>query len=152
MDNPGVVPGGKPKKSSLKFKLILYALALVGLVWVGLQGYWEFFKFKIWLGGFWTGFVGTVGLICGFIYFYSVHKIHERIKIMPEKVERFGSYIAFSLGLLVLNPLTISLALWMFTPPSTLNTANQWFFWGCAIGSGIVLLLERLFAKKTTKP
>ena len=148
MDNQGAATSGKQKKPSFKFKLILYSLALVGLVWLGLQGYWEFFKFKLWLGGFGNGVFWAAGIVCGFIYFYSAHKIHERIKVMPVKAERYGSYAAFSLGLLTVSPLTVSLALWMFTPPGSLNTADQWFFWGCAIGSGIVLVLERLFTKK----
>ncbi len=143
---------GKPKKSSFTFKLVLYTFALVGLVWLGLQLYWEYFKFKLWLSGFGNGFFWAVGLIAGFIYFYAVHKIHERIKTILVQAKKVGAYILFCLGLIVLNPLTLSLALWMFSPPGSLNTADQWFFWGCAIGSGIVLLLERLFAKKPALP
>jgi len=141
----------KPKKSSLGFKLILYALALIGLVWLGLQLYWEYFKFRLWLAGFGNGFFWAIGLVVGFIYFYAVHKIHERIKGMPSQAEKAGAYVAFSLGLLIVNPLTLSLAFWMFSPPGSLNTSDQWFFWGCAPGSAIVLILERLFAKKTPK-
>ena len=142
----------KPKNSFFWFKLGLYFLALIGLVWLGLQLYWEYFKFKLWLAGFGNGFFWAIGLVVGFIYFYAVHKIHERIKEMPGQAEKIGAYLAFALGLLILNPLTLSLAFWMFSPPGSLNTADQWFFWGCAPGSAIVLMLERLFAKKPPKP
>lgn len=145
-------PPAKPKKSSWHFKLILYALALVGLIWLGLQLYWEYFKFRLWLSGFGNGFFWAIGLIAGFIYFYVVHKIYERIKSASNQAQKVGAYVLFCLGLLILNPLILSLALWMFTPPGSVNTSDQWFFWGCAIGSGIVLLLERLFAKKAPKP
>lgn len=129
-------------------KLFLYFLALVGLVWFVFEAYWAYFKFKIWASGFGTGVFWIAGLICGFIYFYAAHKIQERIKSQQSQWEKGGSYIAFALGLLLLNPLSLSLALWLFTPPGSLNTAAYWFFIGCFIGSGIVLLLERLFSKK----
>jgi hypothetical protein len=136
------------KKSFSEFKLVLYALALVGLIWLGLQAYWEFFKFKLWLAGFGTGVFGISGLILGFIYFHSVHKIYEQIKQIPGGISKIGSYIGFSLGLILVNPLPWSLALWLFTPPGGLNSAGEWFFIGCSIGAVIVLSLERLFAKK----
>lgn len=152
MEKQNILSSGKPNRPFSKFKLVLYALALVGLVWLGLEGYWEFFKFKIWLAGFGTGAFWISGLILGFIYFHSVHKIHERIKELPGGVKKIGSYIAFSLGLILVNPLPWSLAIWFFTPPGDLNTAGEWFFIGCSVAAGIVLLLERLFAKKKSNP
>ena len=141
-----------PRKKSFKFKLFLYLFALMGLVWFGFQVYWEYFKFKLWLGGFGTGAFWAAGMVSGFVYFYAAHKIYERIKVIPSNGEKIGSYLVFALALLVLNPLILSLASWLFTPPSSVNTISLWFFWGCAIGSGIVLLLERLFMKKAPKP
>ena len=140
-----------PKKSSFKFKLFLYLFALMGLIWFGFQAYWEYFKFKLWLAGFGTGAFWAAGMISGFVYFYAAHKIYERIKLIPSKAEKLGAIIVFALALLLVNPLILSLISWLFTPPGSLNTAGLWFFWGCAIGSGIVLLLERLFAKKNPK-
>lgn len=140
-----------PKKSSFKLKLLLYLFALMGLVWFGFQAYWEYFKFKLWLAGFGTGAFWAAGMVAGFVYFYAAHKIYERIKAMPSNAEKIGSYIVFALALLVLNPLILSLASILFTPPGSLNTASLWFFYGCAIGSGIVLFLERLFTKKSPK-
>ncbi len=142
----------EPKKSSWKFKLFLYLFALMGLVWFGFQAYWEYFKFKIWLAGFGTGAFWAAGMVAGFAYFYAAHKIYERIKTMPSNAEKIGSVLVFCLALLLVNPLILSLASWIFTPPGSLNTASLWFFGGCAIGSGIVLFLERLFAKKNIKP
>jgi hypothetical protein len=152
MDNSNLTPAGKPKKSSSKFKLILYALALIGLVWVGFQGSWAWFQFRAWLRGFGTGAFWVTGLIAGFVYFHSVHRIYERIKEMSSGAKKIGSYTAFSLGLLVVNPLPISLAIWVLLPPGSLNTIGHWFFLGCAVAGGIVLILERLFAKKKSKP
>jgi hypothetical protein len=136
------------KRDFSKFKLILYVLALVGMIWLGLQAYWEFYKFKLWFAGVGTGAFGISGLILGFIYFHSVHKIYEQIKQKPGGIGKFGYYIGFSLGLILVNPLPWSLALWLFTPPGGLNSAGEWFFIGCSVSAGIVLLLERIFAKK----
>ncbi len=152
MENQNALSGEKRKSPFSKFKLVLYALALVGLVWLGLQAYWEFYKFKLWFAGFGTGVFGISGLILGFIYFHSAHKIYEQIKQMPGGISKIGSYIGFSLGLILLNPLSWSLAFWLFTPPGGLNSAGEWFFIGCSAAAGIVLLLERLFAKKKTIP
>src|SRR6185295_7870276 len=104
MDNPKDVKTSKPQKSSFHWKLVLYAFALIGLVWIGFQLYWEYFKFKIWLAGFGTGAFWIGGLISGFVYFHAAHKIHEQIKEMPQKAKQFGAYILFSLGLLFVNP------------------------------------------------
>jgi hypothetical protein len=71
---------------------------------------------------------------------------------MPNGAKKIGSYAAFSLGLVVANPLPLSLALWIFFPPGDLKTAGHWFFIGCSVAGGIVILLERLFAKKKPKP
>src|SRR5690348_4963895 len=109
MDNPSGLNDSKKKKPFTKFKLTLYALALVGLGWLGVQAYWGFFKFKIWLAGFGTGAFWILGLIAGFVYFHSVHRIHERIKEMPQGAKKAASYAGFSLGLIILNPLPISL-------------------------------------------
>ena len=152
MEKQNTLSSGKPVRPFSKLKLVLYLLALVGLIWLGLEGYWEFFKFKIWLAGFGTGAFWISGLILGFIYFHSVHKVYERINEMPSGVKKIGSYTAFSIGLIFANPLPWSLALWLLTPPGSLNTVGEWFFIGCSIAAGIVLLLERLFAKKKATP
>ncbi len=141
-----------PKKRFTKFKLILYLLATLGLVWLGIQAYWGFFKFKLWVGGFGTGAFWVTGLMSGFIYFYMVHKLHVELKAQPQGIKKISLYSLFILGLLAINPIPISLVLWVFTPPGGVHTMAYWFFLGCAIGSGIVLLLERLFAKKAPKP
>jgi hypothetical protein len=141
-----------PKKRFTKFKLGLYLLALVGLGWLGIQAYWGFFKLRIWLAGFGTGAFWILGLIAGFIYFHSAHRIYERIKDMPQGAKKAGAYTGFSLALLVVNPLPWSLALWIFCPPGGLKTVGHWFFIGCAVASLIVLALERMFAKKKPKP
>ncbi|HEY5037582.1 MAG TPA: hypothetical protein VIJ93_00760 [bacterium] len=144
-----IQPVGVPKtKGYSKFKLIRDLLVVAALVWIGFQAYWGYFKFKIWFAGFGTGAFWVTGLIMGFVYFYSVHKIHERIKGLPQGAKKFTAYAGFSLSLLVLNPLPLSLVVWLFTPPGALNTAGHWFFIGCAIAGGLVLLLERIFAKK----
>ncbi len=139
------------KKRFTKFKLILYLLAALGLVWVGIQAYWGLFKLKLWLAGFGTGAFWILGLIGGFIYFHSVHKIYERIKDMPQGIKKGVVYTVFSLGLVVVNPLPLSLLLWIFLPPGSLQTAGHWFFIGCCVAAVIVLTLERLFAKKIPK-
>ncbi len=139
------------KERFSKFKLVLYVLALVGLIWLGLQAYWEYYKFKLWFAGVGTGVFGISGLILGFIYFHSVHKIHERLKEMPGGLGKIGAYVAFIIGLILVNPLPWSLALWLFTPPGSLNIAGEWFFIGCSFAAVIVLSLERFFAKKNQK-
>ena len=141
-----------PKKRFTKFKLVLYLLAAFGLIWLGIQAYWGLFKLKIWLAGFGTGAFWILGLIGGFIYFHSVHRIYERIKDMPQGINKGVAYTVFSLSLVLVNPLPLSLVLWIFMPPGTFQTAAHWFFIGCAVAGGIVLLLERLFAKKRPKP
>ncbi|GEM_PF-2086285 len=141
-----------PKKRFTKLKLTFYLLALVGLGWLAIQAYWGFFKLKIWMGGFGTGAFWVIGLIAGFIYFYAVHRIHERIREMPQGAAKIGSYAGFILGLLVANPLPWSLALWLFFPPGALKTMGQWFFIGCSVATTIVVSLERLFAKKKPQP
>jgi hypothetical protein len=141
-----------PKKRFTKFKLVLYLLAGLGLVWLGIQAYWGLFKLKIWLAGFGTGAFWIMGLIGGFIYFHSVHRIHERIKDMPQGINKAVAYTIFSLGLVVVNPIPLSLIVWIFLPPGDLKTAGHWFFIGCSLAGGIVILLERLFAKKPLKP
>ncbi len=138
-----------PKKRFTKFKLVLYLLAALGFIWLGIQAYWGYFKLKIWLAGFGTGAFWILGLIGGFIYFHSAHRIYERIKEMPGGIKKAGGYTAFSMGLLVINPLPWSLVLWIFLPPGSLKTAGHWFFIGCSVAGGIVILLERLFAKKS---
>lgn len=141
----------KPEKRFTKFKLFLYLLALVGLGWLGIQAYWGFFKLRIWMAGFGTGAFWVIGLIAGFIYFYAVHRIHERIKEMPQGIAKIGSYAGFALGLVATNPLPWSLALWIFFPPGPLKTMGHWFFIGCSVATVIVVGLERLFAKKKPK-
>lgn len=141
-----------PKKRFTKFKLFFYLLALVGVGWLGIQAYWGLFKLRIWLAGFGTGAFWVLGLIAGFIYFHSVHRIHERIKEMPQGIRKTGAYTGFSLGLVVINPLPLSLSLWIFFPPGNLKEFGHWFFIGCSVATGIVLVLERLFAKKKPKP
>ena len=148
MDRSPELNDPKKKKRFTKFKLAMYALALTGLVWLGIQAYWGFFKLRIWLSGFGTGAFWILGLIGGFIYFHSVHRIHERIKEMPQGIKKVSAYTGFSLGLVVANPLPLSLALWIFFPPGDLKTFGRWFFIGCSVASGIVLLLERIFRKK----
>jgi len=141
-----------PQKRFTKFKLALYLLALVGLGWLAVEAYWGFFKLKIWMAGFGTGAFWVVGLITGFIYFYAVHRIHERIKEMPQGMAKIASYSGFSLALVAANPLPWSLALWIFLPPGALSTMGHWFFIGCSVATVIVIGLERLFAKKKPKP
>lgn len=141
-----------PKKRFTKFKLFLYLCALVGLGWLGVQTYWGFFKLKLWLAGFGTGAFGVLGLIAGFIYFHSVHRIRERIKEMPQGAKKVSATAGFWLALIVVNPLPWSLALWVFCPPGGLKTIGHWFFIGCSVAGAIVVSLERMFAKKSPKP
>lgn len=145
MDIPTQQP---PKKRLTKFKLFLYVLALVGLGWLGVQAYWGFFKLQIWMAGFGTGAFWVIGLIVGFVYFYAVHRIHERIKEMPQGIKKIGAYTGFSLGLVAFNPLPWSLMLWVFFPPGDLKSFGRWFFIGCSVASAIVIGLERLFRRK----
>jgi hypothetical protein len=140
------------KKPFSKLKLIWYGLLLVGLMGACLEGYWAYFKLKIWMSGYWEGAFGAFGLIGGFVYFYVVHKFYIELKALPGGFKKAGFYLAFILGLLALDPIPLSMALWLLTPPGSVNRAALWFFVGSAIGGGIVLLLERLFTKKTSKP
>lgn len=140
-----------PKKRFTKFKLFLYLLALVGLGWLGIQAYWGFFKLRIWIEGFGSGAFWVIGLIAGFIYFYAVHRIHERVKEMSQGIRKIGAYTAFSIALVVTNPLPWSLALAIFFPPGDPKSFARSFFIGCSVATGIIVLLERLFAKKKPK-
>jgi hypothetical protein len=152
MPNPVESTPDKPKKISSKGKLFLYGLALLGLAWLAVEGYWGYFKLKIWLKGFGTGAFWVAGLIAGFVYFYMAHKIHIEIKALPRGAKQTGAYAAFGAALLLVNPIAVGLAVWLMTPPGTLQTIGEWFFIGASIGGGIVLGVERLFAKKKPKP
>jgi hypothetical protein len=152
MSDPNQPSGNKPSSPYSKLKLVRDLLVVVALVWIGIQAYWGYFKLKIWLAGFGTGLFWGAGLVGGFIYFHAVHKIHERIKEMASGSKKVALYVAFALGLLIVNPVPVSLALWLFTPPGVLHDDDFSFLIGCAIAGGIVLLLERLFAKKAQKP
>lgn len=145
-----MVPSTQPptKKYFTKFKLALYALALVGFAWLGVQAYWGLFKLKLWLAGFGNGAFWILGLIGGFIYFHAIHRIHERVKGMAQGLQKAAAYTGFWLGLVVVNPLPWSFALWIFWPPGGLKTIGHWFFLGSSVSAVIVVLLERLFAKK----
>jgi hypothetical protein len=140
------------KKRFTKFKLALYLLAALGLVWLGVQAYWGFFKLKLWLAGFGNGAFWILGLIGGFVYFHAIHRIQERIKGMPQRFQKAAAYAAFCLGLIVANPLPWSLALWIFWPPGGLKTIGHWFFLGSSLAAAIVIVLERIFTKKTPPP
>lgn len=144
-----IQPAGK--KPFTKFKLSLYLLALVGLGWLGVQVYWGFFKFKLWLAGFGNGAFWILGLIGGFIYFHAVHRIYERVRGMSQGFQKALAYGGFCLGLVAVNPLPWSLILWIFWPPGGLKTIGHWFFLGCGLAAVIVIVLERLFAKKNPK-
>jgi hypothetical protein len=151
MANPAPSNDPNPKKPYSKLKLLRDLLVLVALGWLGFQAYWGYFKLKIWMAGFGTGAFWTAGLIGGFIYFYAVHRIYERIKVWPQGVKKAMAYSVFCLGLLLLNPVPISLVLWIFVPPGSLSTIGHWFFIGSAVAGVIVLLLERIFSRKTPK-
>ena len=111
-----------PKKRFTKFKLFFYLLALVGVGWLGIQAYWGFFKFRIWLAGFGSGAFWVLGLIAGFIYFHSVHRIHRTHQgNAARRRKSWGLYVGFSLGLVVIEPLPWSLALRYFFPPGDLK-------------------------------
>lgn len=137
-----------PSKPFSLLKLIWYGFILLGLVGLCLEAYWSYFKLKIWIAGFGVGFFLAFGLIGGFVYFYVVHKFHIELKVLPQGMKKFGLYAGFILGLLVLDPLPLSLALWLFSPLGTLHTDSMWFFTGTAVAAVIVLGLERLFKKK----
>ena len=139
----------QPSKPFSKLKLIWYGFLFVGLMGLCLEGYWAYFKLKIWMSGFGVGIFWAFGLIGGFVYFYAAHKFHAELKALPQGLKKFGLYSGFILGLLVLDPIPLSLALWVFTPPGSLNSAALWLLIGSSLGAGIVLFLERLFKKKT---
>ncbi|HVM32189.1 MAG TPA: hypothetical protein VMU88_03580 [bacterium] len=139
------MPDAKPFS---KFRLLLDLLGLAALVWAAVEAYWFYFKLKIWVAGFSTGVFWVAGLLAGFIYFYSAHKLQERLEREPRAAQKFAFLALFALGLISLNPLTIGLALWLLTPPGGLHTVAFWFFFGCAAGSALVLLIERLFASR----
>jgi len=141
----------KVKSPFSKLKLFWYGLLFIGFMGLCLEGYWAYFKLKIWMAGFGVGIFWAFGLIGGFIYFYVAHKFHVELKTIPQGFKKFGLYAAFVLGLLALDPIPLSMALWLFTPPGDIHTDVLWFFVGSLIGGGIVLLLERLFMKKTPK-
>src|SRR5580658_2435016 len=104
------------KKPFSKLKLIWYGILLVGLMGACLEGYWAYFKLKIWMSGYWEGAFGAFGLIGGFVYFYVVHKFHVELKALPQGFKKAGLYVVFILGLLVLDPIPLSMALWLVTP------------------------------------
>jgi hypothetical protein len=135
-----------------KLKLLWYGFLLLGLMGLCLEAYWSYFKLKIWMAGFGVGIFWAFGLIGGFIYFFAAHKFHVELKALPSGLKKFGLYTAFILGLLVLDPIPLSMALWLLTPPGSVGTASLWFFVGSLLGAGIVLGLERLFHKKAAKP
>jgi hypothetical protein len=151
MSAPDQPSGNKPSPLISKLKLVRDLLVVLALVWLGFEAYWGYFKLKIWLSGFGTGAFWTAGLVCGFVYFYSVHKIHANIKTLPPGFKKTISTIGFALGLLILNPVPVSLALWLLVPPGSISTIGHWFFIGSAIAGGLVILLERLFEKKAEK-
>jgi hypothetical protein len=139
----------QPSKPFSKLKLIWYGFLLLGLMGLCVEGYWAYFKLKIWMSGFGVGMFWAFGLIGGFIYFFAAHKFQTELKALPSGLKKFGLYTGFVLGLLVLDPIPLSLAVWLLTPPGSLNSAALWFFVGSLLGGGIVLGLERLFHKKT---
>ena len=141
-----------PAKPFSKLKLFWYGFLLLGLMGLCLEGYWAYFKLKIWMSGFGVGIFWAFGLVAGFVYFYAAHKFHNELKVLPSGLKKFGLYSSFILGLLVLDPIPLSLALWLLTPPGSIQTASLWFFIGSFLGAGIVLGLERLFQKKAAKP
>ena len=138
----------QPSKPFSKLKLIWYGLLLLGLMGLCVEGYWAYFKLKIWMSGFGVGTFWAFGLIGGFVYFYAAHKFHNELKILPSGLKKFGLFSGFILGLLVLDPIPLSLALWLLTPPGSVNSAALWFLVGSFLGAVIVLGLERLFLKK----
>jgi hypothetical protein len=150
MENLDEINEIKPKKPSIKWKLFIYLLALIGLVWVGIWAYRSFNEFKIWLSGIETKLLtfGALGLILGFVYLSAAYKIHESIKALPEASKKLGAYSWFIPVLLFLNPIPLSLAAWLFTPAGDIHTSALLFFIGCSAGGLIVIALERLFAKK----
>ncbi len=149
---PPAKPSVPPEKPSSAPKIFIYLLALAGMGLAGIWGYRGFLRVKAWLGGFGTGAYWIAGLITGFIYYDAAHRIYERIKEKPAGGGKAASYLFFCLALLTANPLSLSLALWLYAASDPLATAAHWFFIGCAVAAGIVLVLERLFAKKKSKP
>jgi hypothetical protein len=145
------MPGGIEPKSHSKWKLLRDLILLAALVWAGFRA-WAYFKFKVWMGGFGIGAFWVAGLLTGFVYFYSAYKWEERIKSQSGSWKKAGSFVLFGSGLLFVNPITVSLALWAFTPPGNLHLFSFWFFFGSALAGGIVIVLERLFTKKALKP
>lgn len=137
-----------PSNPFSKLKLIWYGFLLLGLMGLCVEGYWAYFKLKIWMSGFGVGIFWAFGLVGGFIYFYAAHKFHTELKALPQGLKKFGLYTAFILGLLVLDPIPLSMVLWLLTPPGSVGTAALWFFVGSSLGAGVVLGLERLFQKK----
>jgi hypothetical protein len=150
MENQNDINGIQSKKSSVKWKLFIYLLALIGLVWVGIWAYHSFNEFKTWLAAVEAKLLtyGALGLIFGFVYLSAAYKIHERIKVLPEASKKLGAYSWFIPILLFLNPIPLSLAAWLFTLPGDIHTSALLFFIGCSIGGLIVIALERLFSKK----
>jgi hypothetical protein len=140
------------KRSFTALRFVLYLLALAGLGLAGIGGYRGYLRVKAWLAGFGTGAYWILGLIAGFVYYDAAHRIHERIRERPEGGGRTAGYVLFSLVLLTLNPLSLSLALWLYSPSDAWALAGRWFFIGCSVGTGIVILLERLFAGKPAWP
>ena len=143
-----VTPAGR--KPFFWLRILLDLLVMAALVWAGIQAYWAYFKFKIWAAGFGTGVFWVIGVVCGFIFFYAAHKVQQRVQAIPETGEKIGRRppADLILALLILNPLTLSLAVWLLTPAGGLHTVAFWFFFGCAAGSAIVLLMERFFTPK----
>jgi hypothetical protein len=141
-----------PKKPYSTIRLIRDLLVVVALVWLGFEAYWGYFKLRIWMAGADAGAFWAIGMVCGFLYFYVVHKIYERLKDMPNSLKKWMAYLGFSLVLIFINPVPLSFAVWIFIPPGGFKTAGHWFFVGSAIAGGIVILLERMFAKKKPSP
>jgi hypothetical protein len=150
MDNTKETQNNQPGKSRVKWKLFIYLLALIGLVWVGIWAFHSFNEFKVWLAGVETKLLtfGALGLILGFVYLFAAYKIHERIKALPEASKKLGAYSWFIPILLFLNPIPLSLAAWLFTAPGEIHTSALLLFIGCSTGGLIVIALERLFSKK----
>ena len=146
------MPTSSPQRPTSRpifwLKALLDLLVMAALVWAGIQAYWAYFKLKIWAAGFGTGVFWVVGLICGFIFLYVAHKFQQRVAAIAETGGKLAATAGLILALLILNPLTLSLALWLLTPAGGLHTVAFWFFFGCAVGSAIVLLIEWLFTPK----
>lgn len=149
-DHPEAPPPAKKAVSLLKvFQFLLLAAGLGLAAWLGYRGY---LRVEAWLSGFGTGAFWILGLIAGFVYYYAAHRIYERIREKPGGSGKAASYLFFCLALLVVNPIPLSLALWLYASSEKWAVTGHWFFIGCAVGAGIVLVLERLFARKKPKP